>query len=183
MYLSIDTELSGPGLDLLTASFILANNELSCVDILNLKLCPDNGIYRVKPESIEYNGIDLIKLKKEAILYKDAKTVLYNCLDNWSNSGKIKLIPIGQGIKGDVNIICEQIISKNSWNKFVSYGGIDTSDIAKFLQLKNKLPKDLNISLDDLYKFLCGDAQPIGSTKDIIDAFKNLSVLKALKDL
>lgn len=152
-YITLDLETGGLWNDvsLLTAYFAVLNEDFNIIDELDLKLIPDDGIYKVEPEGMAVNKINLVELAKEAITYKKAKTILYDFLKNNYN-GEL-LTPIGQGILGDVRKLCDTIISKGSWDNFISRRGLDTMYIAKFLQEIGKIPSDMSISLESLVKY------------------------------
>jgi DNA polymerase III alpha subunit (gram-positive type) len=137
MYLAFDSETGGLGNDvsLLTVYFAVFDKEFNLVSDLDLKLIPDDGIYRVQPKALEINKIDLAKLGQEAITYKDAKTQLYNFLQLAKYRDDIDaLVPLGQNVQFDIEKIVDTIISKGSWDNFVSRRVLDTMIIANFLK-------------------------------------------------
>lgn len=173
-YIALDLETGGLWNDvsLLTAYFAVLNEDFNIIDELDLKLIPDDGIYKVEPEGMAVNKINLVELAKEGIPYKKAKTILYDFLKNNYN-GEL-LTPIGQGILGDVRKLCDTIISKGSWDNFVSRRGLDTMYIARYLQEIGKMPKDISISLENLISYFdikidgelhCAKVDALGSVK------------------
>jgi len=156
-FISLDTELGGigPEYSLLTAYFVVLDDQLNFVDDLYLYLKPDNGIYQVCGPSMDINKIDLVEHDKKSITYKDGGTILYNFLKKHSDGGKIKLIPVGHGIYMDVVKIYSTIISRGSWESFVSYRKIDTQGVYQFLKQCNFFPgDDCSGSLKSLAKML-----------------------------
>lgn len=163
-YLIFDTETGGLGNDvsLLTAYFGLFNRNFVQMEELELNLIPDNGIYRVQPRALEVNKIDLTELGRKAIPYKAAKTELYNFLqrcavrvgtfEGMNTIEEKKLIPVGQNVHFDVNILQQTIISLGSWEQFVSYRVLDTCVIARFLSETGKLLTPNGIGLGALAK-------------------------------
>jgi DNA polymerase III epsilon subunit-like protein len=156
MYLVFDTETGGLGreVSLLTAYFAVLDKDFNVVDELDLKLIPDDGIYKVQPQALEINKIDLKELAKEAISYKDAKTQLYNflALASARADSEEKLIPLGQAIQFDIDGVVDTIISKGSWDNFVTRRVLDTMIIANFLRLVGVLPVE-SVSLGTLVEF------------------------------
>lgn len=152
-YLVIDTESGGPSKDfsLLSVSCqIFTMNAMH--NSLDLKVKPNDDKYILSAEGISINKIDIVKHNKEAIKYKEAKTILYNFLqENCPKNDK--LICVGHGIKGDINILQEYLISIGSWNNFVSHHIIDTLVIAKFLQTLDFIPENNSLSLESLLKY------------------------------
>lgn len=153
MYLAFDTETGGLGTDvsLLTAYFAVLDKEFNLKDELNLKLMPDDGIYRVRAEALNINKIDIAALGSEAIAYKEARTHLYNFLK--TNYNGEQLIPVGQNVAFDVNFIEDIIISKGSWDNFVSRRPLDTMYIAAYLKTLGKYPEDRSVSLGSLIEY------------------------------
>lgn len=155
MYLAFDTETGGLGRDvsLLTAYFAVFNKDFELVSELDLKLIPDDGIYKAQPQALEVNQIDLKALAKEAITYKDAKPQLYNFLQLAKYRDDIEaLIPLGQAIQFDIEKVVDTIISKGSWDNFVSRRVLDTMVIANFLKQIGKLPVE-SVSLGNLVEY------------------------------
>ena len=106
-YITLDIETGGIGDDksLLTAYFAILNDSLAIDAELDLRLIPDDGIYHVDPQGLIVNGIDLAKLSREAITYKDAKTKLYNFLNMNYLSGNTRFIPLGLGVAAALKAI------------------------------------------------------------------------------
>jgi DNA polymerase III epsilon subunit-like protein len=141
-YISIDTETGGIGIDksLLTIGLACYDENLNEVAYSHLKIRPDNGIYQITAKALEINKIDLIAHQKEALTEKEGRTALYTILSDWSQNGLIKLIPIGKQIDGDLAQIWDKLISRNSWETFVSYRKIEVSSVMIALQDAGLLP-------------------------------------------
>ena len=148
-YISLDTETGGIGLDksLLTLGMVLADDKLNEIDYFQLAIKPDNQVYQVTARGLEINKINLVEHDKVAITENAAKTALYNLLTQWSERGKIKLIPIGKQIDGDINHIWNKLISRNTWEQFVSYRRIEVSSIFLLMQSMGYVPADNKGSL------------------------------------
>lgn len=157
-FLVMDGEFGGIGLDksLLSLSFIFAsyipgvNSTIQIRDTLNLYIKPNDGIYRLTPTALEINKIDITKHDKMAVTEKMAGTALYECLKSWYGIAQDKLIPVGHNFYGDIAQICDKLMSKNTWDQFVSYRAIDTAGIAQFMRLNYRLPDTISCSLAGL---------------------------------
>lgn len=155
-YIALDIETGGIGDDksLLTAYFALIhryeNGDMVQMDELDLKIKPNDDIYRVTAESLLINQIDLKQHNKNAITEKQAGTQLYDKLRIWYSYSKEKLIPIGHNVAFDIRRVTNTLVSIGSWEQYVSYRVLDTCTIAQFLRLRGDLPKDLSCSLVNL---------------------------------
>lgn len=161
-YLVMDTETTGlhEDSDLLTAWFGIYNSEFELIDELELYTKPDDGFYKVTAQALGVNKIDLIRHDEIALKYKETKPLLYKFIEyhfKLMNDGSLanprQLIPIGQNCRYDINKICNTIISKGSWDTYVSRRPLDTMYIARWLQLIGKIPMAQSISLGDLIKY------------------------------
>ena len=154
-YLSVDCEMGGRDLkySLLTAAFVVFDVHFNWRGTLNLKLKPDDGSYIVNAQGMGVNKIDLIAHDKVAIPYKLAKTPLYEFLKKMTDNMQAKLIPLGHGIKGDIEHVVTNIISQGSWEQFCTYHYIDTSVVLRFLRDCGKLPEDFDGSVGGIAKY------------------------------
>lgn len=155
MYLSFDVETGGLGHDksLLTAYFIVLDEEFNKVADLSLRVKPNDGIYKVTAKALEINKIDLIKHDAVAITEQEAGTKLYEFLEQVNPDGKIKLEPLGHNVGFDIEFICASIITKNTWLKYVSYRLLDTGGIGNFLKKAGYIPKEISGSLGSYAQF------------------------------
>jgi DNA polymerase III alpha subunit (gram-positive type) len=151
-YIALDTETGGVTSDvsLLTAFFMVLDENFNEVGNLSLLIKPDNGLYQVTGEALGINKINLAEHDKVAITEKEAGTKLYEFLSSMNPNGGDKLIPIGHNVAFDVKFLQGKIISQGTWNKFVSYRVLDTGVVATFLKAVKLLPNDLNGSLSSL---------------------------------
>lgn len=194
-YIALDTETGGIGLDksLLTAHFIFFtlknDNTLNIFDELNLKIKPNDGVYKVTGEALAINGINLAEHDKVAITEKEAGTQLYNKLRTLKVGGftdksniESKYIPVGHNLAGDILHIKDKLISAGSWENFVSYRSIDTCSIAQFLRTTGHLPDAISCSLVELTKHfniqVDGDAH-----NEIYDTYCTLYLFQCMKML
>lgn len=158
-FIAVDCETGGIDIEtsLLTAYFYFFtkdpenNKKFQYLDDLYLRIKPNDGIYKITTEGMSVNKINLLTHNKIAINEKEAGKYLYQKLKSWSEIAENKpLIPVGHSIQFDINTIIQHLISKNTWNNFVSYKQLDTANIAEFCKLQNKLPTDLSLGLENL---------------------------------
>jgi DNA polymerase III alpha subunit (gram-positive type) len=148
-YICFDTETSGldPLCNLLTACFIVLDENLNEIDILNLQIKHDH--YYVSTKALEVNHINLIEHNnhKDSVTLKQASELLYNFLAK--NKRGYPLIPIGHNLQFDI-LFVKKMLSNTDYNKFISWNQIDTIVLAQFLKLSNKISKYQSISLVNL---------------------------------
>lgn len=154
-YLILDTETGGIGIDksLLTAFFVVTDDQFRPIDELSLELKPNDGIYRTTGEALEINKIDLKTHDKVAVTYSVGGTALYNFLKKNSDGGKIKLVPVGHGFSGDLDHIFDKLVSRNTWESFVSYRRLDTSVALQFLKACGVFPETVSGSLASIVEY------------------------------
>lgn len=183
-YLALDLETGGLGreVSLLTGYFCVLDKEFNQTDELELNLIPDDGIYKVQPEGLAVNKIDLVELAKTAIPYKEAKTILYKFLDyNATMAETNKLIPIGQNVFWDIDFIQNTLLSIGSWESKVSYRVIDTMYIARFLQMAGKLDIE-KVGLQNLIEYFNIEVEG-NSHEAKYDTLATVEVYKKLLEL
>ena len=152
-FLAFDCETGGLSSDrsLLTAYFIVYDEDFRTLGELDLKIKPDNDApYIVDAGGLAVNGIDLVEHDKIAIPMKEAKRKLYDFLATHKPEGKGKLIPVGQNIGFDISFVQENMLSKKVWDNFVSYHPIDTACIATVMKLIGMIPKSEKTRLVNL---------------------------------
>ena len=154
-YLGIDCETGGIGVDksLLTAFFMVLNERFELLGELSLQIKPNDDIYHVTAEGLTVNGIILPEHDKVAITEKAAGSVLYNFLQQHSDNGKIKLIPLGHGVASDIKFLQAHLISKGSWDKFVSYRTRDTAALGGSLLDAGLIPSTVTGSLTSFCQY------------------------------
>lgn len=182
-YLSIDTESGGRDeqYSLLTAAFIIFDENFNELDSLYLTLRPDDGIYRIGGQGMSVNKIDIVEHDKIAIPYKDAKTPLYNFLKKNAN-GEL-LTPIGHAVKGDIRRCQQNLISEGSWNQFCTYHFIDTSVVLQFLRACGKMPSDCDGSIEALCEYFSIEGNDDRYHDAYVDAKATAKVLQKMIDI
>lgn len=150
LFFDVETGGIGEQYSLLTAHFVVTDSEYNILNELSLAMKPDDGIYHVCGEAMSVNKIDLAKHDTMASSYKTAGSLLYEFLHENSNGGKIKLIPCGQGIAGDIRQVVSKLMSRNTWENFCSYRVFDTSVFAQGLKLAGIFPEHVSGGLSSL---------------------------------
>lgn len=136
---------------LLTAYFMVTDENFKILGDLDLKIKPDDGVYVVSGQGMSVNKINLQEHDKVAMPYKQAKPLLYNFLKKYGE--KSRLTPVGHGVKGDIAHILNTIASEGSWEQFCTYHYIDTSVVLQFLRACGKMPMDCDGSVEALGKY------------------------------
>ena len=153
-YLILDAEMGSVDLEysLLSVYFLAINDNFEKVNELGLFVKPDDGRYIVRGEAMGVNKIDLYQHDLTARTYKDAGTILYKWLHEMSDGGVNKLVPVGHGVYGDIKFIQKYLISRGSWETFMSYRTLDTSGVCQFLKACGLFPESVSGSLVSLAK-------------------------------
>lgn len=156
-YLHIDCEMGGRELkySLLTAYFLVTDDKFQTLSELYLQVKPDDGVYILNGQGMTINGINLQEHDKVALPYKQVKSNLFNFLK--LNAGTGRLVPVGHGVRGDIEHIIDKLISEGSWEQFCTYHFIDTSVVLQFLRACGKLPLDMDGSVSALAKYFSID--------------------------
>lgn len=178
-YIVIDTETGGVTTDtsLLTTYFGVFDENFQFVTDLDLAVKPDDEIYHVTAEALKINKINLVEHSVYAVPYKRAKAYLYEFLRR--NYDGEKLIPVGHGLNFDLLQVWQHLMSKATWEDFVSYRPLDTGNAAQFLRTAGLFPNDVSGSLGSLVKYFNIDS--IGELHTAkVDALQTMEVLKKL---
>lgn len=154
-YLALDVESGGVDEDLtvLEYYFIVLDEKLNELDTLHLLTKPDNGVYKLTASGMSVNKIDIVEHDKNAIPNKDAKTILYNFLNKNTDGGKDKLIWLGHNVHFDRLAVFNNLLTRNSCDKFCKYYVIDTGSIAQVEKARGNITELLGGSLSELLKY------------------------------
>ncbi len=154
-YIVLDCEMGSVDLEysLLSIYIMAFDDNFQKIDELSLDIMPDDGKFVVQGEAMGVNKIDLYAHSLKAKPYKEAGTILYKWLDKLTDGGKVKMTPIGHGIYGDIKFIQKYLISRGSWEKYVSYRNLDTGGVCQFLKSCGMFPEDVSGSLTSLAKY------------------------------
>jgi len=120
---------------------------------LDLKIKPDDGIYRVEAEGLEVNGINLVEHDKTAITCSQAGRELRSFITGarvcLSYSAESKMTLLGHNVSFDARVVTSHLMQ--DFPMYVSYRTLDTATIVRFLQEQKKLPENIG-SLGSLLK-------------------------------
>ena len=151
-YLAFDVESGGTEIEhsLLSAYFVVIDEDLKTVyGELDLLVKPDDGNYVVTAQGLEVNKINLIEHDKVAVTESKAGMLLHDFLKTHVPNGTIKLTPLGHGIAFDVKFIKKHLLNK-SFDQYVSYRMLDTSNVIQFMKLTGQVSRDLAGSLSEM---------------------------------
>lgn len=155
-FLAFDTETTGLNknkCEILTAFFIVLDEEFNIVDTLDLKI--KHGFYTVYPKALEVNKIDILDHHndKKALYMREANRKLKTFL--LDNKGNDKYIPLGHNINFDIDMIkSNELLDDIFFSKNISHHIIDTMTVGNFLKASKILPHELSLSLVSLCNFL-----------------------------
>ena len=159
----------------------VVDENLETYDFLDLKIKPDDGKYVVDPEALAVTGIDLQAHDKVAVKMSKAKTLVYEFLKKHSEDGKIKLIPSGIGVQGDVRYITDTLLSLSSWEKFCAYQTIDLSGVSFLFKIVGKMPQTMkpssgkwSNSLEALGHYVGADTRNMHTAKKDVAVYKEV---------
>ncbi|HBI01200.1 MAG TPA: hypothetical protein DDY18_06205 [Flavobacterium sp.] len=184
-YLWFDTETGGtnPKIhSLLTAYFALCDKDLNVFDELYLQLKPsDITKINVVQEAMDVNKINLEEHLKDpaTITYEEGKLKLQAFLSRNKIKGKRRsFMPAGHNVAFDKEMLWNQMISQEEFEKDVHYRTIDTSSITTFLKDVGILPEDLG-NLSSLVEHYGVPKREAHTAKD--DVRMNIDVYRAMR--
>jgi DNA polymerase III alpha subunit (gram-positive type) len=167
-FILLDTETGGlyPGVTSLLSLYALALDKNYCIlDLLDLSMRPDSGIYSVDPRAMEVNKINLTEHSANAVEMSEAKEIFQSFLEDHSYGKTNKLMIMGHNPWFDVNFIKANLVSPTEWEEYFTYKGIDTSVISLFLQDCGLLPPQLKCNLTTLATYFGLDIENAHSAK------------------
>lgn len=180
-FIALDTETGGLDtnvVSLLTVALVLLDENLNVTEILDLRTKPKDGIYKVTGQALDVNKIDLTKHDKEAMTYEEAATKIYDFLNKATDNGKVKLIPLGHNIYYDLQLIFKNLLTRNTWEKFVSYRLQDTGVLGQFLKEIGVIPQETGSSLGSLvnhYQIVTGTLHnALEDTMAVVELYKRM---------
>jgi len=138
---------------LLTGCFkiLRPNSDLKLIVEDRLYLTIKHDIYKIHPEAMEVNGLNLKEIEANGVSVSKAGELLFKFIKK--NGSEEKLIPLGHAITNDIRMVNAQILKENNWNQFVSFKYLDTQVLAMTLQYKGKIPADLSLKLKSLCEY------------------------------
>lgn len=185
-YLWFDTETGGtnPKIhSLLTAYFAICDKDLNLIDELYLQLKPsDPSKLNLTQEAMEINKINIEEHLNDpaTVTYEVGREKLLEFLAKNKIKGKRRSFqPCGHNVAFDKEMIWNQMISQEDFEKEVHYRTIDTSSITNFLKDVGILPEDLG-NLGSLVAHYKTPQREAHTAKD--DVLMNIDVYRAMRD-
>ena len=190
-YLAFDLETGGlnPKTNaILTGYWGVYNKDFELLDELELFVKPLPPFDLVEASALKVNQIDIQKHIEDpkTVGYADAVGLLTVFLAKHKGSGRYdKPRPIGHNVDFDLDFIYNQFMDKTTWEKYCSYGKIDTKGIADFLKDVGWLPPEIG-RLESLVKHFNLPQLKAHTAKDdthmMINVYKQLiSMLQSSK--
>lgn len=182
-----DCETGGtiPEASLLSLSGVVTNHKLEVLDTINLKIKPNDSVYRLTANSIAINNINIVEHDKTALTEAEASNEFYNfvCKNSIGSEDSEKLIPTGHNVNFDIKFVKNHLLKPDihegdKWERFFTYRSMDTAAVAQFLILAGKLPDTIDGSLKSLANFFDIDYSKAHDAE--IDVEITLNVLKKL---
>jgi oligoribonuclease (3'-5' exoribonuclease) len=189
-YLFYDCETGGTNAlkhSILTAYFVIYNQQWEKLDEIELFFKPDEGEIIAETKALEVTGINLAEHleNSKTKTCKENKKILLEFLEKHKIKGKRRHFrPCGQNIVFDENFIMTQVVPEKEWRKLVHYRALDTLQILTFLQDINFLPSDLGnlesqVEYFNVPKGRAHDAkEDIRMTVDVYKAYRKMFMSK-----
>jgi DNA polymerase III alpha subunit (gram-positive type) len=152
MYIAFDTETTGVSKEsnLLTAYFIILDEDLNIVDELDIRIKHD--VYTVFTRALEVNKIDLLEHDKVAKTLLESRRELLIFLNK--NKGDERYIPIGHNINFDIGFVKSSgLLKLSEYNMLINCNSIDTLCLCQYLKLCGEIDKDERLSLSNLCEY------------------------------
>jgi hypothetical protein len=184
IFIPFDCESGGIGkeVSLLSVHFAACDEDWNINDELDLLVKPNDGIYKVTAEALTINNIDLIEHDKKAITYSQAGSLVRDFIMRNSGNGRIKLIPMGKNIGGDVDWVTQHLLGNKTWNQYVSYREYDITSVITYAKRKGILDATAPESLEGLAKYWDIHARWHTARGDNLAGIQVMQTLEALGD-
>lgn len=183
-YLFLDCEMGGLEKEihsLLSVYLMFVDDDFHPIDDLYLYLKPNDGNYVVCAQAMAVNKIDLVAHDLKAITYKEGGTKLYQFLKEISDNGKIKVVPVGHGVYGDVEWVIQHLMGRDTFENFTSYRKLDTQSTCQFLKACGKFPADVSGSLKSIAEYFGIPVVETALHDAKVDTGLTLEVFKSLR--
>jgi DNA polymerase III alpha subunit (gram-positive type) len=160
-FLAFDVETGGideTKSSLLSAFFVVLDENFNAIEELELNIKNEkNEPYQVTAEALKINGINLVDLhtSNKSVSRGLASVMLNDFLYKHSmeNGFSKPLLPLGHNVNFDIKFINQHLMTKEIWDKYVSYKLRDTATLANSLKDKGIIPDSNRARLEDLAKF------------------------------
>lgn len=180
-YFLFDTETGGvrKEMSLLTLYGYILDESLNVLDTIDLKIKPDDGIYRLNAAGLEMNRINIVEHDKVAKPVSEVRTLFKNYICGWSLNQK--LTPIGHNVRFDVKFAKTHLLE--DWDRYFDRRHIDTASVGKFLALTGFVPKLNTYSLSEMALAMMIDVDESKRHEANYDADLTLKVLQNMTNL
>jgi DNA polymerase III alpha subunit (gram-positive type) len=152
MYLAFDTETTGleSNCNILTAYFIILDDDLNRIDTLDLKI--KHKYYTVYPQALEVNKINLIDHHNdsESLYLELAMIKLSSFLEKNKDNNKYKIL--GHNVQFDLKmLISNNLINSDCINAYLNIDKVyDSLILAKKLKQLKLIPSKQSLSLSKI---------------------------------
>jgi hypothetical protein len=180
--LGIDTESGGisTDYDLLTLTMSIVK-DYEIVSTLDLKIKPDPVDSRteffVQAEALRVNGIDLGQHDLEAIPYRQSKQIIFSWLSE-AKEKHGKLLPFGNGVSRDIQLITKYTISPKAWEMNVARNPIELTSLGNNFKMLGLIPKEQSLSLSNLAEYFGVEVDKSKTHTAEYDVWLGIQVLK-----
>lgn len=168
---------------IMTAYFVIYDENNNKLDELELYLKPDKGEFVIEQEALDVTGIDPVEhlADPRTITYSEGAKLLMDMLKKHKIPKKrTHFRPCGQNIGFDEGFTMSRLVPRAEWRKLVHYTPIDTLIIITSLKDIGMLPKDIG-NLGSLVEYF---GLPMGKAHDCKeDVMMTVNVYKAITDL
>lgn len=142
-YLFLDTETGGldaKNTSLLSVSFLLTDADGKDCGGLHLYLRPDDGVYKLTPDALRLNQIDVTD-QEGVVTYVEGHRLLESFLSAFTGKlEKAYIIPVGWNVPFDLDFIYNQLVPKQTFQKWLnSYKVIDIASVWLYLKAIGKV--------------------------------------------
>jgi len=155
-YIAFDFETGGMNPKehpILTGYFTILDENLVPIDNLEIKIAPEFPYLDVQEGALKVNGIDMETHLLSAQPLKSVKDSLVQFLEkHYSKKKGDRLRPLGQNILFDLGFLFEQLIPKDTWERYCHYVIYDTKIYSDLLKEAGILPPEIS-DLSSLAKF------------------------------
>ena len=192
-YLCFDTEtgsLTPETGDVLTAYFVVMDEDFKILEELDLKLKPDGRLPIAEAGALKVNGINLHEHieNPETVTYSQAKTKLVAMIKKYlKKTGRHSNIrPIGYNLPFDIGFVQKYIIPSEEWQSLINYNTIDPKVIVNFFKDCTYLPSEVGslVSMVKHFQIGMGTAHTAkADTLATVEVYRRLlDIMKSKKD-
>lgn len=160
-YIAFDTETGGTDPEkhpILTAFFLVLDEDFNEIASLDLAVRPEAPFDVIEAEALAVNNINMEEhlARKDLVSRKEAGTLLKAFVKKHKGTGVHgRPSPLGHNVQFDIDMLKNQILTKEEYNDIIHYRVVDTSPIANFYKAAGLLPKESGklTSIAEFYGF------------------------------